>query len=496
MKRFVWLFKIFLICFLLHCLKAERSPFDVSNRSSATGSFLIIATGNGKSSQTSASTNASSNITFQYSQSIYTAYTGTSLSISAPTVSGGSLSSFSISPSLPAGLILDETTGGIAGTPIGSASNQVYTVTGKGQAADSTVSITLKIGSSAASSVFGQTNFASTGGSSGTNGLSGPYDLTFDSTGKLYVADTANNRVVAYASGSTSATQVFGQLGSFSTTTVNNGGISPDSLSSPRGLTVDLSGNVYISDYSNNRVLYYVSGSTTASRVYGQLGAYTTSTMNNGGVTADSNAGPYRAAFDSGGNLYVPNVFTHRVLFYPAGSTTATRAYGQLGSLTSNVANNGGVSANSLNAPTGAALDSAGNLYIADRQNNRVLYYPAGSTTATRVYGQLGSFTSNAANNGGVSADSLNAPTGLAIDSSGNLYVADSVNNRVLFYPSGSTTAIRVYGQLGSFTSNTANNGGVSASSLSTPYAVALDSNNKLYIADNANNRIVVFYVP
>jgi hypothetical protein len=59
----------------------------------------------------------------------------------------------------------------------------------------------------------------------------------------------------------------------------------------------------------------------------------------------------------------------------------------------------------------------------------------------------------------------------------------------------GSTTATRVYGQLDSFTSNTANNGGVSASSLNTPYAVAI-SNNKLHIADNGNNRIVVFYIP
>jgi sugar lactone lactonase YvrE len=57
-------------------------------------------------------------------------------------------------------------------------------------------------------------------------------------------------------------------------------------------------------------------------------------------------------------------------------------------------------------------------------------------------------------------------PYGVALDSSGNLYVADSYNNRVLFYPSGSTTATRVYGQLGSFTTNTQNNGGISANSL------------------------------
>ena len=94
-------------------------------------------------------------------------------------------------------------------------------------------------------------------------------------------------------------------------------------------------------------------------------------------------------------------------------------------------------------------MDSGGNLYVTDYLNNRVLFYPFGSTTATRVYGQGGSFTSNAANNGGVSANSLTQPRAVALDCSGNVYVADIVNNRVLEYgtfgnvnvcPAGQTT--------------------------------------------------------
>ncbi len=143
---------------------------------------------------------------------------------------------------------------------------------------------------------------------------------------------------------------------------------------------------------------------------------------------------------------------------YSAGvSPAAFAVYGQAGSFTSNTANNGGVSASSLNNPRRVALDSSGNLYVSDFNNNRVLFYPAGSITATRVYGQNGSFTSNTANNGGISASSLNQPKSVAIDNNGNLYVADTGNNRVLFYPAGSTTATRVYGQNGSFTSNTIN---------------------------------------
>ena len=102
--------------------------------------------------------------------------------------------------------------------------------------------------------------------------------------------------------------------------------------------------------------------------------------------------------------------------------------------------------------------------------NNRVLFYPYGSTTATQVYGQGGSFTTNAANNGGVSANSLIIRWPSPWTASGNLYVADRSNNRVLFYPFGSTTATRVYGQGGSFTSNTANNGGSAPTACRSPW--------------------------
>ena len=171
--------------------------------------------------------------------------------------------------------------------------------------------------------------------------------------------------------------------------------------------------------------------------VWGQLGSFSTNAANNGGVSANSLHLPWGVAVDGAGNLYVADVGNNRVLYYPAGSTTANRVYGQGGDFTASTANNGGVSANSLWAPWGVVLDAGGNLYVADYGNNRVLYYPAGSTTATRVYGQGGSFVTNTPNKGGISADSLNAPWTLALDSSGNLYVADNSNSRVLYYPSG-----------------------------------------------------------
>jgi sugar lactone lactonase YvrE len=347
--------------------------------------------------------------------------------------------------------------------------------------------------------VYGQggsftSNTPNNGGVS-ANSLDFNSAFVLDGSGNLYEADSGNNRVLFYPRGSTTATRVYGQGGSFTINTVNNGGVSAG-LHNPQGVALDSSGNLYVADEYNNRVLFYPSGSTTATRVYGQS-TLATNSPNNGGVSANSLNQPLGIALDSSGDLYVADYGNSRVLFYPAGSTTATQVYGQNGLFTTNAPNNGGVSANSLNQAAAVALDSSGDLYVADIYNNRVLEYPFGSTTATQVYGQLGSFTSGAANddyaNGGVSANSLNNPLALTLDSSGDLYVVDRSNNRVLFYPFGSTTATRVYGQLGSFATTTQNDGGVSANSLNQPWAVTLDSSGSLYVTDYGNNRVVEY---
>ncbi len=347
--------------------------------------------------------------------------------------------------------------------------------------------------------VYGQAgSFTTSSSGISATTFNAPRGLALDSSGDLYVSEFNNNRVLYFPSGSTTATRVYGQAGSFTTGTANNGGISANSLHGPTGLALDSSGNLYVADDSNHRVLYYPAGTTTATRVYGQAGSFTSNTSNNGGISANSLYSPNFITLDSSNNLYVTDYTNNRVLYYTSGSTTATRVYGQAGSFTSTTANNGGISANSLNTPVGIDLDNSNNLYVADKGNNRVLYYASGNTTATRVYGQAGSFTSTTANNGGISANSLNLPQGLTLDSSNNLYIADATNNRVLYYPTGSTTATRVYGQAGSFTSNTVNNtsgtsGVVSANSLDQPFGLIVDSGENIYVTDTSNHRVLTF---
>src|SRR5207244_1878690 len=114
-------------------------------------------------------------------------------------------------------------------------------------------------------------------------------------------------------------------------------------------------------------------------------------------------------------------------------------------------------------------------VYIADTGNSRVLFYPGTTITATRVYGQNNSFTSNTCDLGGVDVGSLCSPIGIAADATG-VYVADTSNNRVLFYSSTNVTPTRVYGQNGSFTSANCNTPSASAGTLCGPRGLTLDS--------------------
>ena len=157
--------------------------------------------------------------------------------------------------------------------------------------------------------------------------------------------------------------------------------------------------------------------------------------------------------------------------------------------------------ADGLNFPLGLTVDGKGGIYVADRNNNRVLYFaPDGDTKADRVYGQFGSFTVNVKNNdgkggsGAPSAENLNMPASVTLDSKGGLYVTDRDNHRVLYFgPDGDTKADKVYGQFGSFTTNAINNGGKGEAGKPSveniglfSLGVAVDSSDGLYVSDPA----------
>lgn len=362
----------------------------------------------------------------------------------------------------------------------------------------------------------------------------------------LYVADSANNRVLGWndVSSYTSAQPadiVFGQPDFFSYQ-CNDGvaggdvaGLGPDSLCGPERMAVDQEGNLYVADSANNRVLVYNTpfnaasgepgaGDTSADFVYGQNGSFTTRSCNLDGASATTLCNPKAVALDSAGNIYIADTGNNRVLEYAkagnppvASDAIADRSYGQ-GSVSDfsstqcadGVGSDPSPSNHGMCNPEGVALDGSGNLFVADSGNSRVIEIEApllGTQDATLVFGQGGNFTASGCNQGAPApgASILCAPAGLALDVLGNLWVADVNNDRVLEYDApfdSDPAAAMVIGQGdgGNFTSAGCGQGiapgdvnGVGADSLCAPAAVAVDSNIDLYVADTNNNRSLAY---
>ncbi len=280
----------------------------------------------------------------------------------------------------------------------------------------------------------------------GANRLNGAGGLAIDpKSGRLFVSDTYNHRILSWPNvqalaNSQAADLVLGQA-NFDSILPNGGNLSASSLHEPRGLALDGAGNLYVADWANHRVLEYnapITSSAAAARVFGQADFTSYGANRNGGPAANTLYGPTDVAVDSAGNLYVSDGGNSRVLEYDAPLSSdgvADRVFGA-----PNFGYNDpitcGVNAACLYYPEGILLDGADNLYVADRHNNRVLEYDAplsSDAVADRVFGQP-DFTSATPNNGGLSASSLNVPWGLAMDAFGSLYVADLGNNRLLVY--------------------------------------------------------------
>lgn len=340
---------------------------------------------------------------------------------------------------------------------------------------------------------------------------------------RVYVADPANNRVLGWASAAAltdgkAADMVIGQPDFFSTA-CNNGGVSAASLCDPFGVAVDGSGNLYVVDNFNNRVLEYNtpftstgepgSGDAIADEVFGQQENFTSSQCNLGAGTAATSStlcGPTGATIDNTtGVLYIADSRNNRVLEYlfPQLDTVANDLFGQLGHFTLTKCNRGDASpdADSLCDPGGVATDTSNNLYVSDTANSRVLEYndpPVNDTTADRVFGQENAFTSALCNVGlnNPSALTLCAPSGAALDAAGHLYISDGGNSRITVYPSpmSSTIAAKSFGQNLSLSTNTCNVSGVTDDKgLCRPGGVALDSSGNLYVADDQNNRVLKY---
>jgi uncharacterized protein (TIGR03437 family) len=368
--------------------------------------------------------------------------------------------------------------------------------------------------------VYGQANFTTrNAGATAATSLNQPRGLAFDPSGNLWVADTGYHRVLRFAAASlnnaapVAADLVIGQK-DFLTGAANGGGNPSASVfDTPVGLAFDPSGNLYVADFRNARVLRFTAAAAAganaaATAVWGQanFSARGVPTQASGSFIA----GPEGIAVDGNGNLYVADLGYNRVVVFPVSGTVGASARSVLGQpdFTTSTANTGSSplsSPGTLASPADVKLDANGNLFVADGGNNRVVVYPAGARSASRVWGQL-DFSSTGVNQ--VKPGSLNVPYSAAIDYSSApyaLYVSDTANHRVLVWRDSARfrsgdPADLVIGQPNMRTAAAnVDSGGTAATrtSLSSPAGLAVNSNDgTLYVADSGNNRVLRFPRP
>ncbi len=357
----------------------------------------------------------------------------------------------------------------------------------------------LPVSDTAADTVFGQANFTSGTANRGTgvekNTLSSPVYVAFDSYGRMFVAEEGNNRILIFDSPlfDQVADTVIGQA-NFTSSSANRGfGADSNTLNAPRSLAFDAQGRLFVADLGNHRVLIFDSPANdgSADTVIGQ----TTFSGSSEAATTRGLAKPAGMAFDAQGRLYVCEVDSHRIVIFdtPANDAVADTVIGQA-NFASGTANNGsGTSSpvrNGFYTPEEIAFDSVGRLYVADRQNNRVLIFdtPANDGVADTVIGQAGSFTTQTA---GTTKSTFDNPIGIAIDAYGRLYVSELNNNRIFVFdtPANDAAADSVFGQPG-FTTLTS---GTDANHLKVPRGMAFDTTGNFYVADQSNHRVLAF---
>jgi sugar lactone lactonase YvrE len=302
-------------------------------------------------------------------------------------------------------------------------------------------------------------------GGTGNGQFSSPFGVAVDPSGNIFVADTNNHRIQKISGVDGSFLAKFGSFGT------GNG-----QFNGPRGLAVDSSGNLYVADSGNNRV-----------QIFNNSGNYVNQFGGFGSGNGQFNF-PWGVALDSSGNIYVTDYYNNRLQEFTGAGVFLT-AYGSYGNTTP--APNG-----KFFLPAGVAVDSTGNVYIADSQNSRIeVLKPSGASFAfsSNVPCNLSclSYTASAS----VAGSGLLNPYGVVLGPGGVIYVADTGHSVIQKFVSSTTGLCSQSVGLGCSTSlfdymAKAGQSGLAAGAYTNPYSLALDASGNLLVADTTNNRV------
>ena len=316
--------------------------------------------------------------------------------------------------------------------------------------------------------------------------LNTPQALAVDAAGNLYIADSNINRIRKVSGGVITTVAGDGNQCAGGTSVCGDGGPATQSqLNWPAGIAVDASGNLYVSDTDDQRVRLVSAGTITAYAGTGQVCPDPTYNCGDTGIaTSGKMHWPSGLALDAAGNLYVADNGDHRIREVTSIQNNTRYITTVAGSGVEGFTGDGGSAATAeLNSPTDVFADAAGDLWISDTGNQRVRSVVAGNinTVAGGGMGGDGQAPPNA---------TLANPIGVVWDASGtNYYIADTANNRIRKVATGSNPSITTVAGNGN-AGWTGDGGPALSATLNAPNHLALDASGDIYIADT-NNLVV-----
>ena len=335
--------------------------------------------------------------------------------------------------------------------------------------------IPMNSGSAIPATIYGHVSTIAGGGFNGESGSKNgisfsarfyyPYSSVVDTRGNIYVTDQGNSIIRKIT-----PSGVVSTLAGSGTAGYADGIGVAASFSNPKGLAIDSVGNIYVADAVNNRIRKVTSkGVVTTIAGNGNTGFI------DGFGTQASFYNPSAIAIDALGNLYVADEKNHAIRKISAfGEVNTLAGNGSAGAI------NGTGAEASFSYPSGIALDVSGNVYVADFSNQKIRKItPEGLVSTVAGTGSIGRL------NGPEKVASFHNPTGISIDNSGNLYVADAGNHQIrMISNKGIVSTLPCTESAGLITNSATNTG------FYNPSGVMADTKGSVYVTDQNNNRI------